>query len=126
MDLIWYRFQNGSIALSEIAVLLLVVLAPLRYLFRTNHFGRAVLFMWGGFVFWSLLFCLIVPVGVFSLTGDEAVFEYYAEPAGIVGMLCISWVHSAFICFMARGVRRLWLQFLPSRAKTADGTARSN
>lgn len=88
---------------------MLVVILPLRHLFRTKRFVAAVLRMWSGFVAWAIFVSAVMPIGIFLfVTHDDSPFWVFPDGRAVIGMLLIGWVHAIVICAVASVIRVIW------------------
>jgi hypothetical protein len=101
----------------QLGLLLLLLVFPMRWIFRGGRFKTAVLMVWGilafHFAFW-MVFGATVAKRFVPPEELQGMADWFPEGPGVVAMVCFGWVNGFIVAGGAWLMRRLAHRFFPS------------
>jgi len=95
----------------QLTAMIIAMGLPVRRIITTGRFLTPFLLMWLSLILWAFLFCLIIPLLIFTAFHEKHVFEYFPDMRGIVAAVMIGWLPSLVLCSVAFLIRVFWIQY---------------
>jgi hypothetical protein len=97
--------------MAQAVFLVAALLVSARVTVRTRSIVSGGLYLYGLFVLWAILFCVVIPAFLRALTGKPEVVDTFPEATGILPIVCLSWIPAfafgALVGLVQRALLRL-------------------
>ena len=99
------RIEAGDSEIRETIMLVVSIVAQCLFLFaaviasarltiRSRSIAAGGLRLYGFFILWAILFCVVVPAVFTGLMGRSEVIAVFPDAIGVVPVICLSWIHA--------------------------------
>jgi len=86
--------MNVVSLVAQSLFLLAAFVISARVTIRSRSIAAGGLRLYGFFILWAILFCVVVPAVFTGLTGRSEVIAAFPDAIGVVPVICLSWIHA--------------------------------